>query len=339
MKLTFVEQGNDSGTGAALLCAENEITDTFVALAGDIVTESSVIKAVIDGHKGGITLGLKKVKNPHLYGVVELSGGKISLFEEKAKHPKSDLANLSVYCMEPTVFHELKTIGKSERGEYEIVNLFIGANGVVVEGYWKDIAHPWDLFDANEFLLNKMESSTGHIEDSTIDGKVIMEEGAKIINSYIEGCTYIGAGTKIGPNAYLRGFNSIGRNCSVGGGTTVKNSILLDNVNAKHLAYIGDSVIGENVNFGSGCQIANYRFDSGHINVMTERGWANTGKNKLGVFVGDNAKFGVLSCTMPGKLIGSNCWIGSGVVVRENIPSGSHVFVKQEVVVTKEKKE
>jgi acetyltransferase-like isoleucine patch superfamily enzyme len=72
---------------------------------------------------------------------------------------------------------------------------------------------------------------------------------------------------------------------------------------------------------------------------MTERGWANTGKNKLGVFVGDNAKFGVLSCTMPGKLIGSNCWIGSGVVVRENIPSGSHVFVKQEVVVTKEKKE
>jgi bifunctional UDP-N-acetylglucosamine pyrophosphorylase/glucosamine-1-phosphate N-acetyltransferase len=72
---------------------------------------------------------------------------------------------------------------------------------------------------------------------------------------------------------------------------------------------------------------------------MTERGWTNTAKKKLGVFVGDNTKFGVLSCTMPGKLIGSNCWIGSGVVVRENIEKNSHIFVKQEVVVTKEKKE
>ena len=111
-----------------------------------------------------------------------------------------------------------------------------------------------------------------------------MEEGAKIINSYIEGCAYIGANTIVGPNAYLRGYNSIGNNCSVGGGTTIKNSILLDHVNAKHLAYIGDSVIGEDVNFGSGTQIANYRFDSDYINVMTERGWTNSGKKKLGDF-------------------------------------------------------
>ncbi|VVC04580.1 Bifunctional protein GlmU [Candidatus Bilamarchaeum dharawalense] len=339
MKIKFIEQGPGNGTGAALLCAQNEITDTFVTLAGDIVTEASVIKKVMDAHKGGITLALKKVLHPHLYGVVELSGDKISLFEEKAKHPKSDLANLSVYCMEPTIFSELKSVGKSERGEYELVNLFIGAKGVVVDGYWKDIAYPWDLFDANEFLLSKMEAKTGHIENSTIEGKVIMEEGAKIINSYIEGCAYIGANTIVGPNAYLRGYNSIGNNCSVGGGTTIKNSILLDHVNAKHLAYIGDSVIGEDVNFGSGTQIANYRFDSDYINVMTERGWTNSGKKKLGVFVGDNTKFGVLSCTMPGKLIGSNCWIGSGVVVRENLEANSHIFVKQEVIVTKEKKE
>ncbi|MFH1520114.1 MAG: bifunctional sugar-1-phosphate nucleotidylyltransferase/acetyltransferase [Candidatus Micrarchaeota archaeon] len=339
MKIKFIEQGPEKGTGAALLTVQKEIGDTFVVLAGDIVTEASVIKKVIDAHKGGITVGLKKVSNSHLYGVVELSGDKISLFEEKPKHPKSNLANISVYCMEPTIFSELKSVAKSERGEYELVSLFIGARGVVVDGYWQDIAFPWDLLDANEFLLSKMEVKTGHIENSTIDGRVIMEEGAKIINSYIEGCAYVGANTIIGPNAYLRGFNSIGQNCSIGGGTTLKNSILFDNVNAKHLAYIGDSVIGENVNFGSGTQIANYRFDGGHINVITERGWTNSGKKKLGIFVGDNTKFGILSCTMPGKLIGSNCWIGSGVVVKENLDSNNHIFVKQETIVTKEKKE
>lgn len=331
IKLKFIEQGEDNGTGAALLCAKEEIDDTFVALAGDIVTESSVIKNVIAAHKGGITLGVKKVPNPHEYGVVELSGDKISLFEEKSKHPKSDLANLSVYCMEPTVFGELKSIGKSDRGEYELVNLFVGARAVVVDGYWRDIAYPWDLLDANEELLSRMEARTEHVENSTIDGKVIMEKGARIINSYVEGIAYIGEGTVIGPNAYLRGVNSIGKNCSIGNGTTIKNSILLDKVNAKHLSYIGDSVIGENVNFGAGTQIANYRFDGSNVNVLTERGWANSGKNKLGVFVGDNTKFGVLSCTMPGKLIGPNCWVHSGVVVNKNVPSNTNVFTRQPI--------
>ncbi len=331
MKLSFVEQGDDPGTGAALLCAEKGIDDTFLAMAGDIVTEASVIKAVIDAHEGGITIGLKKVPNPHEYGVVELSGGRVSLFEEKPKHPKSDLANLSIYCMEPTVFSELRSIGKSERGEYEIVSLFTGARGVVADGYWRDIAYPWDLLEANEHLLGRMEARSGRIENSTIEGKVIMEKGARIIDSYVEGSAYIGAGTVIGPNACLRGCNSIGRDCSIGPGTTVKGSILLDRVNAKHLSYIGDSVIGEGVNFGSGTQIANYRFDSENVNVLTERGWANSGRKKLGAFVGDNTKFGVLSCTMPGKLIGSNCWIHSGVVVNKNVPSGSRVYTRQPI--------
>ena len=331
MKISFVEQGQENGSGAALLCAQERIDDTFMALAGDIVTEASVIRSVMDAHEGGITLGLKRVPNPHQYGVVELSGGRVSLFEEKPKHPKTDLANLSVYCMEPTVFSELRSIGKSERGEYEVVSLFTGAKGVVTEDYWKDIAYPWDLLEANEALLSRMEARSGHAENSTIEGKVIMEKGARIINSYVEGTAYIGEGTIIGPYACLKGSNSIGRNCSIGPGTTVKNSILLDGVNAKHLSYIGDSVIGEGVNFGSGTQIANYRFDSDNVNVLTEKGWANSGRKKLGAFVGDNTKFGVLSCTMPGKLIGSDCWIHSGVVVNRNVPSGSRVYTRQPI--------
>lgn len=331
IKVSFVEQGKENGSGAALLCAQQFVDDTFMVLAGDIVTEASAIKAVMDAHSGGITIGLKKVQNPHGYGVAELSGDRISLFEEKPAHPKSDLANLSIYCMEPTVFSELKSVGKSERGEYEIVSLFVGAKGVVVDGYWRDIAYPWDLLEANEHLLSAMEARNGHIENSTIDGKVIMGKGARIINSYIEGNACIGDGTTIGPNAYIRGPCSIGKNCSIGPGTTVKGSILLDNVNAKHLAYIGDSVIGEGVNIGSGTQIANFRFDADNVNVLTEKGWANSGRKKLGVFVGDNTKFGVLSCTMPGKLIGAGCEIHSGVVVNRNVPSGVRVFTRQPI--------
>ncbi|MFH2100730.1 MAG: bifunctional sugar-1-phosphate nucleotidylyltransferase/acetyltransferase [Candidatus Micrarchaeota archaeon] len=329
--LKFVEQGEQNGTAAAILAAENEIKDTFVVLAGDTITEAKVIRQVIEGRKGKITLAVTKVSAPQHYGVVELSGDTISLFEEKPKHPRSELANMSIYCMEPTVFSEIRTIPKSERGEYEIVNLFIGAKAVVTDGYWKDIAYPWELLAVNEHILDKLDHQSGHIENSTVNGKVIMEEGAKIINSFVEGVAYIGKNTVIGPNAYLRGHNSIGANCHIGESTTIKNSIIFDNVNAKHLAYIGDSVVGEGVNFGSGTQLANFRFDEGVVNVQTERGWVNTGRKKLGAFVGDNTKFGVLSCTMPGKLIGTNCWINSGVVVNKNVPSNSRVYVKHEI--------
>jgi bifunctional UDP-N-acetylglucosamine pyrophosphorylase/glucosamine-1-phosphate N-acetyltransferase len=331
LKLTFIEQGDENGTGAAILAAESEIKDTFVALAGDTITEADNIKKVIENHKGRISLGVKKVENPHLYGVVELSGETISLFEEKPKHPKTDLANLSIYCMEPTVFEEIRSIPKSERNEYEIVSLFVGANAVVVEGYWRDIAYPWDMLEVNEYLLEKMEANNETIENSTIKGKLIMEKGSKIVNSYVEGIVYVGENTVIGPNAFIRGTTAIGKNCEIGESTSIKNSILSNNVKAKHLSYIGDSVIGDNVNLGASTQIANFRFDESTINVHTERGWANTGRKKFGAVVGDNVRFGVLACTMPGKLIGEGSWVSSGVVVNKNVPAHSRVYVKQEL--------
>ncbi len=107
-------------------------------------------------------------------------------------------------------------------------------------------------------------------------------------------------------------------------------------MNAKHLSYIGDSVIGENVNIGSGTQIANFRFDESNINILTERGWVNTGRKKMGAVVGDNSKFGVLSCTMPGKRIGTYCWIHSGIVVNKNVPSNVRVFTRQPIEFAKE---
>ncbi len=336
MKLTFVEQGPQNGTAAAILSAEKEMKETFLVLAGDTVTEAGVIKQVLKTHKGGVTIGVKKVANPHLYGVVELSGDTVSLFEEKPQHPKSDLANLSIYCMDPSVFPKIRAIGKSARGEYEIVSIFLGARAVVVDGFWMDIAHPWDLLTANEWLLERMEARNETIENSTIKGKLIMEPGSRIINSYVEGTSYIGANTVIGPNAYLRGVNAIGANCEIGESTTVKNSVLFDSIKAKHLSYIGDSVVGEDVNFGSGTQLANYRFDASTVNVQTERGWANTGRTKFGAVIGDGVRFGVLSCTMPGKLIGEGSWISSGVVVNKNVPPHSRVYVKQELRFAKE---
>lgn len=338
IRIAFLEQSKKNGTAEAILTAKDHIEDTFVVLAGDTITDSNIIKQVISEHKTGqITMALKEVKNPKNYGVVEVDKqNRVVLMEEKPEKPSSNLVNLSIYCMDPTIFSEIKNISKSERGEYEITSLLVGARGVIAKGFWMDIGSPWNLFEANEYLLGKMNAQLGEIQDSTINGKVIMEEGAKIIHSYVEGISYIGKNTVIGPNAYLKGNNSIGDDCNIGSGSTVKNSILFDKVNAKHLTYIGDSVIGEDVNFGAGSQIANYRFDADNIKVYTERGWINTGLKKFGCVVGDNTKFGVLSFVMPGKLIGNDCWVGSGVEVNKNIEPKTKVLLKQEIVFVKD---
>ncbi len=333
IKLTFIEQGEEYGTGAALLYAKGKLTEPFLMLAGDTILDPSIIKSVLKSHKKGITLAVKKVEHPHLYGVVELdSSNRVSKLEEKPTHPKTDLANLSVYMFDLDIFSKLEQIKFSSRGEYEITDALLGAQAVIVDGFWMDIAYPWQLFNALDYILGRMNSDTknGIIDNSTINGKVVLGKGTKIINSYIEGDVYIGENTIIGPNAYIRGTSSIGNNCAIGSGSTVKNSILFDHVNAKHLSYLGDSVIGNDVNFGSGTQIANYRFDSGYISVMTEKGWVNTGRKKFGCIIGDQARFGVLSCVMPGKLVGNNSWVSSGVVLNENLAPNTRIFLKQE---------
>ena len=56
----------------------------------------------------------------------------------------------------------LEKVKKSERGEYEIVSLFIGAKAVEVDSFWMDLAYPWHLLEANEYLLEKMGAKPAH---------------------------------------------------------------------------------------------------------------------------------------------------------------------------------
>lgn len=331
-RLFLVEQGPENGTAAALKAAEGKIEDgKFVIIGGDLLFDSSIIKRIIGAHESGITVALKRVERPEKYGIVDVVDGRVSYIEEKPKKPRTNLANLSIYCADKSVFSAIREIRPSERGEYELTDVLVGAKAVEVDGYWRDVGYPWDLIDANREMLTRMEPKAGNIHNSTIKGKVVMEEGAMVINSYIEGDVYIGRNTIIGPNAYIRGPTAIGDNCTIGESVTVKESVIFDEVDAKHLTYIGDSVIGRNVNFGAGTQLANFRFDETNINVMTEKGWVNSGRRKLGAVIGDNVKFGVLSSVMPGKLIGPNCWIHSGVVINRNVQGGMYIFVQQQL--------
>jgi bifunctional UDP-N-acetylglucosamine pyrophosphorylase/glucosamine-1-phosphate N-acetyltransferase len=337
MRLSFIEQGENYGTAAAFGYAESFATDRFFGVAGDIISEPSALAALAKGASGEATAALHAVEDAREYGTAVVKAGKISGFEEKAEKPKSSLANCSLYVFEPSIFKRIKGVRKSARGEYEITDLLLGATAVEVGGFWLDMGMPWQLFSANEFLLSKLPEKKGKVEDCKVKGRLIMEKGAEIYDSVIEGNVYLGEGARVGPHAYIRGTTSVGAHCDIGDSTTLKNAILFDHVNAKHLTYIGDSIIGSNCNFGAATQIANYRFDAGSIKAVVNDLVIDTKRNKLGAIIGDGTKMGVLCSVMPGKIIGDGCWIDAGVVVKENIERRTHVVLHQ--AITKKKLE
>ncbi len=329
MKLSFIEQGESYGTAAAFGYAESFATDRFFGVAGDIIAEPEALKKLAEEADGEATAALRAVEDAREYGTAVVKGGKVAGFEEKVEKPKSNLANCSLYVFEPSIFKKIKSVKKSSRGEFEIIDLLLGATAVEVGGFWLDMGMPWQLFSANEFLLSKLPEKKDKVEDCKVRGKLIMEKGAEIYDSVVEGNVYIGEGAHVGPHAYIRGTTSIGRKCDIGDSTTLKNAILFDHVNAKHLTYIGDSIVGSNCNFGAATQIANYRFDSGHIKAVVNDVVIDTKRNKLGAIIGDNTKMGVLCAVMPGKIIGDGCWIDAGAVVKENIERNTHVILHQ----------
>jgi len=185
------------------------------------------------------------------------------------------------------------------------------------------ITYPWDLLKINTLIIsNKKNFIVNGIirEGVVIDGNVELGEGAVLLPGvYIEGNVLIGKNCKVGPNCYIRGNTSIGDNCHIGQAVEIKNSILMNNVSAGHLSYIGDSVIGEYTNFGAGTITANFRHDGkNHISAV-DGVLTDTGLRKFGTVFGDNVHTGIHTSIFPGRKIWPDKATMPGDIVKKDI--------------------
>lgn len=144
---------------------------------------------------------------------------------------------------------------------------------------------------------------------------ILVESGA-----FIKSPAIIGDMTEVRQGAYLRGDCLIGDRCVVGHVTEVKHSIFLDDAKAGHFAYLGDSILGNDVNLGAGTKLANLRLISGDVQIRTKEGPVSTGLRKLGAILGDKTQSGCNSVTNPGTLLGKK----SMIMPNTTAPSGYH---------------
>lgn len=163
-----------------------------------------------------------------------------------------------------------------------------------------------------------------------VEGEVELAPGAVIEpGAFVSGPAIIGPGAVIRHGAYLRGNCLIGARCIVGHATELKGAILLDGAQAPHFNYVGDTVIGRDVNLGAGVKISNFKNDGSPIEVRFAGRSYPTGLRKFGAIIGDSAALGCNAVTSPGTLIGKQTLVYANAVLRGVYPAGVVVKVRQ----------
>jgi NDP-sugar pyrophosphorylase family protein len=121
----------------------------------------------------------------------------------------------------------------------------------------------------------------------------------------VKGPAVIGAECFIAHGAYLRGGVWLDERCSIGPGSELKSSFMFSGSKLAHLNFVGDTILGSEVNLEAGCVIANHRNEriDKQIRVRIGPKLYSTGVEKFGALVGDRVKIGANSVLAPGTLI------------------------------------
>ena len=159
--INYTYQEGEGGIAEALGLARHFAgDDKIVVILGDNIVQKSIKKFVDDFRKqpAGAKIIIKKVEDPHRFGVAQFKGEKIVSIEEKPKKPKSDYAVTGIYMYDNQVFDIIRTLKPSGRGELEITdvsNAYIKRGELtygVLDGWWTDSGTFDSLLRANNLV-------------------------------------------------------------------------------------------------------------------------------------------------------------------------------------------
>ncbi len=258
--ITYVSQDAPLGLAHCVLIAREFLgDDDFVMYLGDNLLEQDLgafVEAFETAAAGegpaAAQILLKQVPDPHRFGIATLDDdGHVVRLVEKPADPPSDLALVGVYLFTPRIHDAVAAIEPSARGELEITDaiqwLLDQGDRVRCElltGWWIDTGKLTPLLEANRLLLEKIETDVaGEVDgDSSIGGRVVVGEGAKIIRSTLRGPVAIGPDTVV-EDSFVGPFSAIGANCVIRH-SEIEHSVIMDDSSVVDIARLEDSLIG-----------------------------------------------------------------------------------------------
>ncbi len=283
VRIEFIEQDAPLGLAHAVLTAEEFLGDSpFVMYLGDNLLRNGIV-ALVDTFRDeqpDALILLTPVPDPEHYGVAELDGdNRVARLVEKPAEPRTDLALVGVYMFTPAIFDAARSIEPSGRGELEITDAIqtlvdrgLRVDPHIVHGWWKDTGQVRDMLEANRLILDDLDERVeGELVDSRVEGRVVIEQGARLENTTVRGPAMIGAGAQL-VDAYIGPYTAIGENVRIEH-AELEHSIVMSGSRISHVGHrIEASLIGKDVTIARGpAQPKAYRFvvgDSADVQII-----------------------------------------------------------------------
>jgi glucose-1-phosphate thymidylyltransferase len=257
LRITYILQDEPLGLAHAVLTAEQFLDGSpFVMYLGDNLLQGGIddLVAAFRSNEPDALILLTPVADPENYGVAELDGDSVVQLMEKPAEPKTDLALVGVYMFTSCVHDAARAIRPSDRGELEITDaiqhLVDSSRRVephIVRGWWKDTGRLEDMLAANRLVLDTIDRRIdGELIDSQVDGRVVIEAGARLERSSVRGPAIIGAGARL-TDCYVGPYTAVGDECTIDR-AEVEHSILLAGASVRDLnGRMESSLLGRNV--------------------------------------------------------------------------------------------
>jgi glucose-1-phosphate thymidylyltransferase len=288
VRITYIPQSEPLGLAHAVLTAEPFLNSSpFVMYLGDNLLQGGIADLVsaFREHEPDALILLTPVPDPENYGVAQLAPaepgdvGRVMQLVEKPVEPATDLALVGVYMFTSSVHDAARAIAPSPRGELEITDAiqYLVDSGMrvephVVQGWWKDTGRLEDMLDANRLILDNLsERIEGELIDSQVDGRVVIEPGARLERTKVRGPAIVGADARLS-DCYIGPYTAIGERCTISK-SEVEHSILLAGCTVSDLdGRMESSLLGRNVTIRRGeRQPRAYRFmvgDNSDISIL-----------------------------------------------------------------------
>ncbi|NNE73121.1 MAG: glucose-1-phosphate thymidylyltransferase [Acidimicrobiales bacterium] len=258
--ITYIPQTDPLGLAHCVLIAEDFLgDDDFVMYLGDNMLEQGLEEFVHrfeasrkSDNPATAQILLARVEDPRSFGVADLDDeGHVVHLVEKPEHPPSDLALVGVYLFDKTILDAVRAIEPSPRGELEITDAiqwlvdqdFLVRHEVLV-GWWIDTGKKDPLLECNRLVLDTLLShNDGSVdEQSQVEGRVVIEAGAEIINSTVRGPAIIGKDTRI-VDSHIGPFSSVSHDCEIIN-TEIDNSVILAHSRITDMTRLTESLVG-----------------------------------------------------------------------------------------------
>ncbi|MED5578526.1 MAG: sugar phosphate nucleotidyltransferase [Nitrospinota bacterium] len=311
LTIQYVRQDEPTGIRDAILMTKSLFQDEFFMLVyPDSCSSGNVFENVfgIFSSSGKPVAAITHTNRAEDFGTVFLNTD-LSIRRVVEKPSKKEIANyvLSGAFILPKSFFELL----SEMEIDESLNSLVADSGLasaIWEQGWLDPQWPWELLNVNKMLMDawnvanvdtsvQLRGSIQFRGPVVIESNVIIEDGTSIF-----GPCFIGKDSYVGNGVLIRPYTSIGPSSVIGFGVELKNCILMGNSRVGRLSFIGDSVVGEKTEFGSGTMTLNQAEDE-FVKVLMPSGLEDTGLEKLGSLIGDGCKIGASNTFAPGSIL------------------------------------